>query len=362
MKDRFSLCLCWIILVCNSVKISDTRAEERHKRVVATLSKHVESLNNIQTLSGKVTIEQIENIGQEVLESKWKKVEFVFDRHQRKALWNVQVAPEFVQQKNEVTKSKVVSSMTKYLQFFQLIHFPDETGYSPNSVTVSSLHHWTFDPKQDEFDVLFYLTAGTDSIQKAFLETTGLTQIDSLFQKAWKQETNGNRVTLIHQDQEHSLQLEYVIDQHDTPQLSRYSRDSPLASEVWEYSYQLVEGVYLPRQTSVKWIDKTTQHTLMQKLKWQSLSVNQSLPEDRFTLTHLGAKSGDIVEDKSTGLKFVATKQVHEENDQTTAIDASVKSETPLIWYVILNVLVWLLLFIVVSLVWKRSPHRNPDT
>lgn len=345
--------ICYLLLVSLLSDREEALRVQQQKLATHTLSSYAASLNKIQTLKGRISFQTDKVTGAEVVTSNQSQVEFAFDRGKRQARWSMRNSSSLPRSPDVSTK--VINEMTKFLQVYRTEPFFEGSIHKHSStVTISSLKDWYTDSKLQDFDLLFYMTAGMNSFRQSFRTTGGNTNFD-IEDSAWQVEMKENGIIMTLDKNENGQRLEFNIDRNFGAQLMRRKSDNTQKTETWEYTYHVVNGVTLPKRVVLKQHDKTTKHTVSQILDWRELSVNQPLSEEEFTLAQLGVKAGDIVKDITGNVQYVATSQVHDQNKSTSYLTKAAEQEDHYVLYLMLNGLAWCIVFGVLAHLRTRS-------
>lgn len=333
---------------------------QQQKLTTHTLSRYAASLNKIQTLKGRISFQINKATDVEVVTSNQCQVEFAFDRGKRQARWSMRNSSSLPRSPDVSTK--VINGMTKFLQVYRTEPLIEGSIHKHSStVTISSLKDWYTDSKLQDFDLLFYMTAGMNSFRQSFRTTGGNTNID-IEDSAWQVEMKENDIIMTFDKNENCKRLEFKIDRRFGAQLVRRKSDNTQKTETWEYTYHVVNGATLPKRVVLKQHDKATKHTVSQTLDWQELSVNQPLSEEEFALAQLGVKAGDIVKDITGNVQYVATNQVHDQSKSTSYLTKTAEHESLFPFYVVLNVLAWCIVLGSLGLVKiRRLTDQKPN-
>ena len=161
-------------------------------------------------------------------------------------------------------------------------------------------------PRSDTFDPMYFLGhQGQNPAERLqFLYDQNA--------EGWKIERNGPLLTLSTRV-ERPVFNEYVINLDEGAALVRYVGRSADGQETWEWEYQKVSNVWVPRRLLFQNTDlverpnedggqaETVERTRMRLLEWKNTKVNEPVPDAEFTYGALGIEDGDRITDERTG-------------------------------------------------------------
>ncbi len=112
-----------------------------------------------------------------------------------------------------------------------------------------------------------------------------------------------------------SIFSEWSFDLAKSGSLIRYHDVSPLAETTCEYSYQRIEGIWLPESLQLEVRHDDENKSISRKIRFESQQVNEPLKDSAFTAEYIGVTSGDQITDRRTAQRYRSGR-----NGQSVAI------------------------------------------
>lgn len=98
---------------------------------------------------------------------------------------------------------------------------------------------------------------------------------------------------------------QYTVNLEKGATLVRFEADDGGSGthEIWNYDYELVNGVWLPVSVELK-VDQRDGRINKRSLQWIRSIVNEPIDDEEYSLVKLGLRRGDGVDDKRTGRQY----------------------------------------------------------